>query len=93
MSPMISSLKIDKEQIEIVKKDFKNEKNKLLELRNYIENNFDYVGRDFTKKVREIYYNDKSKEAIYGTATPKEKKELADEGIDLLTVPWINKDN
>ena len=93
MSPMVSSLKIDKEQIEIVKKNFKNEKNKLLELRNYIENNFDYVGRDFSKKVREIYYNDKSKKAIYGTATPKEKKELADEGIDLLTVPWINKDN
>tara|TARA_A100001015_G_scaffold54408_1_gene59741 strand:- start:786 stop:1208 length:423 start_codon:yes stop_codon:yes gene_type:complete len=93
MSPMISNLKINKEQIEIIKKNFKYEKKKLLELRKFIENNFDYVGRDFSKKVREVYYNDKSKKAIYGTATPKEKKELADEGIDLLTVPWVNKDN
>ena len=35
----------------------------------------------------------KNNKAIYGTATPEERKELADEGIDLLSIPWINKDN
>ena len=30
---------------------------------------------------------------IYGTTTPKEREELADEGIDLISIPWINKDN
>ena len=34
-----------------------NEKNKLYELRKFIENNFEYVGKDFSKKVREIYYD------------------------------------
>ena len=77
----------------MIKEDFKNEKNKLLKLRNYIENNFNYVGKDFSKKVREIYYDKKNKKAIYGTTTLKEREELAEEGIDLLSIPWVNKDN
>ena len=35
----------------------------------------------------------KSKKAIYGTTTKEERRELAEEGIDLLTIPWVNKDN
>ena len=92
MAPMISNLKNKNKQIRFVNKDFNNEKNKLLELRNYIEKNFDYVGKDFSKKVREVYYDKKTKKAIYGTATYKEREELADEGIDLLSIPWISKD-
>ena len=93
MAPMISNSKKNDEQIEITNKDLKHEKNQLLELRKYIENNFDYVGKDFSKKVREIYYDDKNNKAIYGTATSEEREELANEGIDLLSIPWINKDN
>ena len=93
MAPRISNSKKNNEQIEIINQDFKNEKNQLLKLRKYIEKNFDYVGKDFSKKVREVYYDKKSKKAIYGTATSKEREELAEEGIDLLSIPWINKDN
>ena len=93
MAPMISNLKNKNEQIDVSEKNFKNEKNKLLQLRKYIEKNFDYVGKDFSKKVREVYYDKKTKKAIYGTTTSKEREELADEGIDLLSVPWVNKDN
>ena len=93
MAPMISNTKNNNNFIEINYKDLNNEKNKLLDLRKYIEKNFDYVGKDFTKKVREIYYDKKSKKAIYGTTTIKEREELADEGIDLFSIPWVNKDN
>ena len=48
MAPMISNLK-RKNEINN-NKDFNNEKNKLLQLRKYIEKNFDYVGKDFSKK-------------------------------------------
>ena len=92
MSPMISSLKKD-DKIEIISKDFKNEKANLLQLRKYIEKNFDYVGKDFSKKVREVFYDKKNRKAIYGKTTPKEREELAEEGIDLLSIPWVNKDN
>ena len=92
MSPMISSPRNKKDSPEI-NEAFKNEKNKLLFLRKYIEKNFDYVGKDLTKKVREFYYDKKSKKGIYGTASPKEREELAEEGIDLISIPWVNKDN
>ena len=94
MSPMISNSKIKNEkQIEINHNSIKKEKQKLLELRKYIEKNFDYVGKDFSKKVREVYYDKKNKKAIYGTTTAKEREELSEEGIDLFSIPWLNKDN
>lgn len=93
MAPRILNSKEKNNQTEMINKDLKDEKNKLLNLRKFIETNFDYVGKDFGKKVREVYYDKKSKKAIYGTTTPEERKELADEGIDLLSIPWVNKDN
>ena len=93
MSPMISNLKKKHENFNLINKDFKNEKNKLLKLRKYIEKNFDYVGKDFSRKVREIYYDKNNNKTIYGTTTSKEREELAEEGINLLSIPWINKDN
>ena len=93
MAPMVSNSKNLDYDIKFFDKNFKKEKNKLLELRKYVEKNFDYVGSDFCKKVREVFYDNKNKKAIYGTTTPEEREELAEEGIDLLSIPWINKDN
>ena len=92
MSPMISNSKNKDRQISL-NKDFYKEKNNLLRLRKYSEKNFEYVGKDFSKKIRDIYYDNKNKKAIYGTATPKEREELIDEGIDLISIPWVSKDN
>ncbi len=92
MSPMVSS-SLNKIEIEKKENDFKNEKKQLLQLRKYIEKNFDYVGKDFSKKVREVYYDKNNQKAIYGTTTPEEREELAEEGIDLYSIPWVNKDN
>jgi len=90
MAPMISGAKT-KERKENM--NFLNEKKELLKIREYIERNFEFVGDQFSKKVREVYYDKKSKKAIYGTATQEEREELAEEGIDLLSVPWVSKDN
>tara|TARA_B100001063_G_scaffold245581_1_gene281662 strand:+ start:1315 stop:1737 length:423 start_codon:yes stop_codon:yes gene_type:complete len=93
MAPMVSNQKNNDELTQITNKDFKNEKNKFFQLRKFIEKNFEYVEKDFSNKVREIYYDKKNKKGIYGTATYKEKEELAEEGIDLISIPWVNKDN
>ncbi|MEC7136253.1 MAG: DUF1178 family protein [Pseudomonadota bacterium] len=93
MAPMISNRKEKNENFNVNNKIFKDEKKQLLELRKFIEKNFEYVGNNFSKKVREIYYDKDNKKMIYGTSTLKERKELAEEGIDLLTIPWIQKDN
>jgi hypothetical protein len=93
MAPMILYSKKSHTQNDKISKNFKSEKNKLINLRKYIEKNFNYVGKDFSRKVREIYYDKKNNKAIYGTATLKEREDLAEEGIDLLSIPWVNKDN
>ena len=93
MSPMISIISKKKINTINLEKNLKDEKAKLLKIRNFIENNFEYVGKNFSKKVRDIYYDKKSKKAIYGSATEEERKELAEEGIDLINVPWVNKEN
>ena len=92
MAPMISGVKKENDTSKI-DKNLLNEKNQLIMFRKYIENNFEYVGKNFSKKVREIYYDKKRKKTIYGTTTPEEREELAEEGIDLFSVPWISKDN
>jgi hypothetical protein len=92
MAPMISGLKKNSE-INKLNENFQNEKNKLLKLRKFVENNFEYVGENFSKKVREVYYDKKSKKMIYGITTQEERKELEEEGIDLLSIPWVSKNN
>ncbi len=93
MSPNISNKINNKNQIYTDNKDYKDEKNNLLKLRKYIEKNFNYVGKDFSKVIREIYYDKTNNKAIYGTTTPEERKELEEEGINLLSIPWVDKDN
>ena len=55
--------------------------------------NFEFVGDKLSKKVREVYYDKNSKKSIYGTTTNEEREELAEEGIELLSIPWVSKDN
>ena len=93
MAPMVTSSKKKSKQFELINDDFKNEKKILTQLRKYIEKNFDYVGKDFSKKVREVYYDKKNKKAIYGKTTLQEREELAEEGINLISIPWVDKDN
>ena len=92
MAPMVSSTNKDNDLIK-ENRFLKSEKQKLIEIRKYIENNFENVGNNFSKKVREIYYDKKNNKTIYGTTTQKEREELSDEGIDLLSIPWVDKEN
>ena len=71
-----------------VEKDIKN---KLIEFRKYIEKNCKNVGDKFAQEARNLHYDKKTSKGIYGKATPEETAELVEEGIDIATVPWINK--
>ena len=93
MAPMVSGTKSKEAPDILLDKKLLSDKNKLSKLRDYVEKNFEFVGDNFSQKVREVYYDKKNKKSIYGTTTPKEREELAEEGIDLLSIPWISKDN
>ena len=75
-------------------KEFNKIKKDLIKMRKFVEKNFEFVGDKFSKEVREIYYNKKNNKNIYGTATLEERLELKEEGIDLVSIPWLyNKKN
>ena len=93
MSPMVSGIKFNEDNTSLLNQKLLNEKNQLIKLREHIEKNFEFVGDKFSEKVRDVYYDKETKKSIYGTTTPEEKKELEEEGIDLLSIPWVSKDN
>ena len=93
MAPMVSGGKSKEDNRDFLKDKLLNKKNELLKVGKYIEKNFDFVGDKFSQKVREFYYDKKTKKSIYGTTTPEEREELEEEGINLLSIPWVNKDN
>ena len=76
----------DKKSIKYIKKIQKD----LLKMRNFVEKNFEYVGNNFPREVRNVYYDKRKNKNIYGKATPEETQELEEEGIELATIPWIN---
>ena len=63
----------------------------LLKMRSFIEKNFKYVGDNLPQEVRNIYYDKSKNKNIYGKATLEETEELRQEGIELTTIPWIDK--
>ena len=69
----------------------KNIKKQLLNFRKYIEKNCRNVGENFAREARSIHYDKKSSQGVYGKATSEETSELIDEGIDVVTIPWIDK--
>ena len=93
MSPNLTNTK--NKNIEENEKKLKQVKNKLKNYQKFVKENFEFVGDSFAYEARSIYYNkNKAKKGIYGKASPKEVKELKNEGIETELIPWINdKDN
>ena len=69
----------------------KNIKKQLLDFRKYIEKNCKNVGDNFAREARSIHYEKKNSQGIYGKTTPEEASELIEEGIEVVTVPWVHK--
>ena len=66
-------------------------KKQLLDFRKYIEKNCKNVGENFTREARSIHYDKKTSQSIYGKATAEETTELLEEGIEITTIPWVDK--
>ena len=60
-------------------------------LKNIIEKEFDYVGDKFTEEAKKIKYGEVKERAIYGEASIEQTKELMDEDIDVLPLPFSTK--
>jgi hypothetical protein len=62
---------------------------KLKELREHLTKNADNVGTKFPEEARKMHYGEIEHRSIYGEASPKEAKELHDEGIEFQPLPVL----
>jgi len=59
----------------------------LLQLHQYVKENFEDVGGRFAHEAREIFRGEAEPRPIHGTATTVERQELDEEGIPFYTLP------
>jgi hypothetical protein len=62
---------------------------KLKELRDHLTSNADNVGKKFPEEARKMHYGEIEHRSIYGEATPKDAKELLEEGIEFHPLPSL----
>jgi len=62
---------------------------KLKELREQLTKNADDVGAKFPEEARKMHYGEVEHRSIYGVASPKEAKDLAEEGIEFHPLPIL----
>jgi hypothetical protein len=60
----------------------------LAELKNYVEKNSDYVGKDFAKEARAIHSGDAPERPIWGETRGDEAKKLIDDGVPIAPLPF-----
>ena len=90
MSPLVLN-KEEKTKKEKSLQDFKKVQKELVKIRKFVEKNFENVGKDFPREVRNVYYDNRKNKNIYGQATLEETEELKEEGIEVASIPWVNK--
>ena len=62
--------------------------NNIKKYKKIIEKNYDYVGENFTEEAKKMKYGEKEERPIYGEATIEQTKELVEEEIEVVPLPW-----
>ena len=62
--------------------------NNIKKYKKIIEKNFDYVGEQLTEEAKKMKYGEKEERPIYGEATIEQTRELAEEEINVVPLPW-----
>ena len=89
MAPRLIN-RFEKKNSEQKKLKFKKMNKTIKEYQRFIKNNFEYVGDNFAYEARTIHYNNKkNNKGIYGKASNNEIKELKEEGIETVSIPWF----
>ena len=59
-------------------------------MKQHIEAHSEDVGTQFPEEARRIHYGETETRSIYGKASGADVKDLVDEGINVLPLPWID---
>jgi hypothetical protein len=82
----------DKTPVAMVSPQEREFRSKLKELRDHLTKNADNVGAKFPEQARKMHYGEIEHRSIYGEASPKEAKELHDEGVEFHPLPVLPDD-
>ncbi|HEY4546696.1 MAG TPA: DUF1178 family protein [Pedomonas sp.] len=64
---------------------------KLAEVQRQVEDSCEYVGENFAEEARKIHFGEIEERPIYGEVNLEEVKELKEEGIDVLPLPFPSR--
>ena len=84
MAPNLSTKSNSKKKIKLKKAVANNIK----KYKKSVEKNFDYVGGKFTEEAKKMKYGEIKERPIYGEATIEQTKELVEEEINVVPLPW-----
>jgi hypothetical protein len=61
----------------------------LSEMRRHVEENSEYVGDKFVQEARAMHDGDSPERAIYGEAKTEDAKQLIEDGVPVLPLPFL----
>ncbi|MEL7098913.1 MAG: DUF1178 family protein [Pseudomonadota bacterium] len=82
MAPQVSTIETEARQ---------SAQKALKALKREVEQNSDYVGRDFASQARAMHLGDVPERSIWGEAKPAEAKALIEDGVPVLPLPFTPK--
>jgi hypothetical protein len=65
----------------------------MAQIRRYIEEHFEDVGKKFADEAVKIHYGETEKRNIRGTTTQEEEQRLREEGVAFIKIPIIRYDS
>ena len=77
----------------LINENADNIKTLLRTLKKEVQKNSTFVGDEFVPQIRSMKEGKIKEKSIHGHGTSKEIKELRDEGIDVVNIPWISDDH
>ena len=86
MAPNLSSKSNNKK----ISKNKKTLINGISKFKKIIEKNYDYVGDNFAEEAKKMKYGEVKERPIYGEANIKQTKELIEEEINVVPLPWTS---
>ncbi len=87
MSPAVAGTKAQKSAPAVDPKMREMMMTAMGEVRKHVEDNFDNVGDAFAKEARAIHEGKAEDRGIYGQATPKEVRDLVEDGVPVAPLP------
>lgn len=65
----------------------------MAKLQQHVEENCENVGENFAEEARKIHYGESKQRGIYGESSIDEAQELQEEGIDVMPLPGVRRND